>query len=314
MKSLFTHRRAFTLVELLVVIAIIGVLVALLLPAVQAAREAARRSQCQNNLKQLAIALHNHHDTNNEFPAGQPLGYYSANWYTDVGNRDRDRSCWIGKTLKFFEQTAMSDEYEAYILPSPPPNHTCFAPFAALKIPTLVCPSDGNSPKISSLGQGLHTNYIVCHGSTAATPSADPRGLKLNGMFFGITKLRMSAVIDGLSNTAMVSELLVRQDTSQHDIRGRVWNSIHAGTSFSTIYPPNSTIGDNVQGYCVVSNSMPCGTQSVVGAYTLARSHHPGGVNVAFGDGSVRFAVNTIAPTTWLAMGTREGGEIFESN
>ncbi len=300
----------FTLVELLVVIAIIGVLVAMLLPAVQAAREAARRSSCQNNMRQIAIALHNHHDTHKVFAAGQPLGFYSSNWYADVGNRDRDRSCWIGPMLNYMEQTPLADQFQTWIAPPTPPDHTCNAPFAKIPIATLACPSDGNSPKISSLGQGIHTNYVTCHGSGYATPTADPRGQNLNGMFIGIKKLKMANVKDGLSNTVMLGELLVLDDSaSTHEIRGRVWNSIHAGTLFSTIYPPNSLVGDNVMGYCIADKKMPCGTQSVENTYVLARSWHPGGVNVALGDASVRFIPDTIAPATWLAMGTRMGGE-----
>jgi prepilin-type processing-associated H-X9-DG protein len=177
-------------------------------------------------------------------------------------------------------------------------------------MPTMACPSDGNAPKISSLGQGAHTSYVVCYGSGYATPTADPRGLNLNGLFYGITKTRIADATDGTSSTVMVSEILQSQDTGTHDIRGRIWNSIHTGTGFSTIYPPNSTVGDNPQGYCVAIPNVPCGSQSTTNAYILARSRHANGVNAAMADGSVRFVRNTITPTTWLAMGTRAGGEV----
>lgn len=302
-------RQAFTLVELLVVIAIIGILVALLLPAVQSARESARRTQCVNHLKQISLGMHNHHDSKGNFPAGQPLGYYSATWYTDVGSRDHDRSCWIGPLLAFIEQPAMGIQYEELLAPAVPPNYTCFTSFAMMHAPILRCPADPRSPKLSELGQGAHMNYVACHGNDFATPTADPRGLDLNGTFIGIAKLRFSDVTDGTSNTVFFSELLVRPDTTAHDVRGRMWNSIHAGTSFSTRYPPNSTIGDNVHGYCVREKRMPCGSQSVLNAFSLARSWHTNGVNASMGDGSVRYVADRIAPAIWLAFGSRNGGE-----
>jgi prepilin-type N-terminal cleavage/methylation domain-containing protein/prepilin-type processing-associated H-X9-DG protein len=302
-------RTAFTLVELLVVIAIIGILVALLLPAVQAAREASRRSQCANNQKQVALALHSRHDAMRAFPAGQPQGFYYANWSTDPAVRDRDRSCWIGPILQFMEQTALGEEFASFL--ENPPTHTCFAPFANTVIPTFVCPSDPKSPKIANVpgnAQGFHSNYVGCLGSGYATPGGS-NGLDLNGIFYGRSKTRIADIIDGTSSTLLLSELLQSPDTTAHDVRGRVWNSILAGTEFSTIYPPNSAVGDNVMGYCIAIPAAPCGTQSMANAFTLARSRHPGGVNATLADGSVRFVSDTISPSTWLALGTRGSGE-----
>jgi prepilin-type N-terminal cleavage/methylation domain-containing protein/prepilin-type processing-associated H-X9-DG protein len=310
-------RRAFTLIELLVVIAIIAILIGLLLPAVQKVREAAARMKCSNNLKQIALALHNHHDQVGVLPPGQPQGYYYSNWYGDPQVRDVDRSCWVGSTLSHLEQDPMSRQLQAFLL-TPTASHTCFASFATTHISTLLCPSDGNSPKLGTATgnmQGTHMNYIVCHGSDFATPTASPNGANLNGIFYGRSKTKLTDITDGTSNTAMVSELLVSPDVGgAHDIRGRVWNSIHAGSSFSTLYPPNSTIGDNSQGYCQPIAGAPCGTQSVTNAFVLARSRHSGGVNAAMGDGSVRFVSNTIAQDTWRWTGTRAGGEVIPSN
>ena len=302
-------RAGFTLVELLVVIAIIGVLVALLLPAVQAAREAARRMQCSNHVKQLALAAHNYHGTYLRFPAGQPLGYYSSSWYPDVGARNGDRSCWISPLLPFIEQSTIWSQVDTYLAQASPPPHTCQQPFALVHVKTWRCPSDPNAPKLSALAQGVHANYVACHGSGFATPTADPRGLNLDGVFYGISKTRFADITDGTSNTAFMSECLVRQDTTAHDIRGRVWNSIHACMTFSTMHPPNSTVGDNPQGYCVVEKKMPCATGATTNAYLLARSQHPAGVNTAMADGSVRMITNSINTAAWLALGTREGGE-----
>ena len=94
-------------------------------------------------------------------------------------------------------------------------------------------------------------------------------------------------------------------------MRGRVWNTVHAGTTFTTLYPPNSTVGDNTMGYCGAVPGAPCsGSQTETDAFALARSQHTGGVNVGLADGSVRFVTNSIDPNAWLRLGTRNGGEV----
>jgi prepilin-type N-terminal cleavage/methylation domain-containing protein/prepilin-type processing-associated H-X9-DG protein len=310
-----SRRLAFTLIELLVVIAIIAILIGLLLPAVQKVREAAARAKCSNNLKQVALALHNYHDANLKFPPGQPMGYYYANWYSDPAVKDYDRSCWIAFILSYIEQAPMQAQVDSF-LKTPTASHTCFGPFANTAIPSLLCPSDPNSPKMANFpgnAQGFHTNYVTCHGNSYSTPTADPTGVRLNGMFFGRSSVKMTDVSDGTSNTVMVSELLESPDVTNHDIRGRVWNSIHNGTEFSTMFPPNSTIGDNNQSYCQPLPKAPCGTQSVTNAYVLARSQHSGGVNASMADGSIRFVRDGITPNTWLWMGSRNGGEVLQN-
>lgn len=305
----------FTLIELLVVIAIIAILIGLLLPAVQKVREAAARMKCSNNIKQLALSLHGFHDSNGNLPAGQPLGFYYGNWYSVPGGpAERNRSNWAGELLPFVEQTAMGSQLQSWLQTLP--NYTCFAPFSSNIISTYVCPSDPNSPKVAAASgnpQGFHTNYVACHGSSFATPTADQRGLNLDGVMYGISKVRLTDITDGTSNTAMMSELLQGSDTAAggHDVRGRMWNTIHAGTTFTTLYPPNSSIGDNTMGYCGSAPGAPCGSQSITNAFSLARSRHAGGVNVGLADGSVRFVTNSVTPSTWLWMGTRAGGEVL---
>lgn len=304
-------RRGFTLIELLVVIAIIAILIGLLLPAVQKVREAAARMSCQNNLKQLGIGMHSYHGAFGTLPPGQPLGYYAAGW--PFGQPDKNRSCWAGYLLPYIEQDNMAAQLRAY-LQGTAGGYTLNQPFSTIPIKTFICSSDPNGVKISALGQGVHTNYVVCHGTGYATPTADPRGLNLNGMFYGQSAVKLEAVQDGTSNTLMFSELLNTQDTATHDIRGRVWNSVHAGTSFSTLYPPNTTVGDNPMGYCVPGPQTPCGSASQTNAFVSARSGHTGGVNAALSDGSIRFFSNTITPTLWLGMGSRNGGEVLPGN
>jgi len=307
------RKSGFTLIELLVVIAIIAILIGLLLPAVQKVREAAARMKCSNNLKQIGLALHNYHDTNGRLPAGQPQGYWYSGWPGPVDNRIRTN--WVADILPHMEQTALSALVQQFLVTLP--TETFNAPFRNTVLPAFLCPSDPNNPKIAMTpgnAQGFHISYVACNGSTYATPTSDPRGLNLDGVMYGISRVKLENITDGTSNTALVSELLQGSDTAssgQHDVRGRMWNTVHAGTTFSTIYPPNSTVGDNTMGYCGALPGAPCGGQSLTNAFSLARSKHTGGVNICRADGSVRFVTNGISPNSWLWMGSRAGGEVI---
>ncbi len=186
-------RFAFTLIELLVVIAIIAVLVALLLPAVQQAREAARRSSCKNNLKQIALALHNYHDTHRVFPFGQ-----INNIRTDFGFPSR--ATWALYIYPFIEQANLyeqfSNEFEIKRSDQFTGRNTI--------IPSLTCPSDPYAGKIGA--SGFQGNYVACAGSGEFGDTGD--ALRLDGMFHIRSSTRMADVVDGSSNTLFLSEVL----------------------------------------------------------------------------------------------------------
>lgn len=312
--------RGFTLVELLVVIAIIGVLIGLLLPAVQAAREAMRRSACANNIRQISIAVHAYHDANKMFPIGQqvplyhlefPNGTSSESW---AANRLTDRRCWMHMICPFMELTNVYDQImTAVTLNTEWPFQLSVA---TATYPSFMCPSDSNAGKISYWDQntngktstrGFCGNYLACASSGSFGDSGG--GRDLNGLFFVKSKVKIAEVIDGLSKTVMLAECVVVPDPlTSIDLRGGYFNTQNGEPLFSTQYQPNTSMGDGWYGsFRNWSPKAPTGGTHRFVQFT--RSWHRGGVNVAMADGSVRFVTDSVNAAIWTAAGTRAGND-----
>jgi prepilin-type processing-associated H-X9-DG protein len=298
-----------------VVIAIIGVLVALLLPAVQSARESARRMQCQNHMKQVALAAQNFHDSHLHFPHG----VYE---YIDTTTSDgpppyyamQDRRCWAHDLLPYIEQKPLYDEFDAWMAKG---KSALGFPLMQTPIKVYVCPSDPYSPKFRTYWggsdgqphQGFSGNLITLATSTYFNPSGPASSVDLDGIFFSVSKVRIAEVIDGTSNTLMVSETILSPDIVWHDIRGRYYNPGHGGVLFSTRLPPNTMVADQFN-WCNPEpvKRAPC-INTTTEMFILPRSYHPGGVDVAMVDGSVRFCRETISQPVFQGFGSRNGGE-----
>lgn len=316
------HRRGFTLVELLVVIAIIGTLVGLLLPAVQVARESARRSNCQNKVKQLALGLHNRVSAHGTFPMG------AQTWLNNVGptidgiTYGGRRWSWFVYVLPFVEEQSLYDAQWRHYSSSNWQSGLSYVslPQKRTVATGFMCPSDPTNPKLDSQdgpasgnNQGFHGNYVLAAGNQTFQDLAN--SALLNGLSFPLSAVKLKGVTDGLSKTVAVSEIMVIPEAvgggaAAIDTRGRYHNNYHGGCNFSTLNPANTSVTDRIV-YC--SNKVaqaPCVGGGGASSVLSARSYHAGGVHAAMADGAVRFVTNEISVQIWQAVGSRSGGEI----
>jgi prepilin-type N-terminal cleavage/methylation domain-containing protein len=347
-----SRHSGFTLIELLVVIAIIAVLIGLLLPAVQAAREAARRAQCTNNLKQFGIALHNYHDVYLCLPFGKggdysavlPAAPMYARWSTH------------SQILPYLEQKPLFDSINFSLPPETPdvgamgmgfmapyldPNRENMTVSRVL-VSAFVCPSDGSGGNWPA-----GNNYVGNEGSWLCdaceqTPSTVAPGELPRGPFYNRSCVRLAGMTDGTSQTALFSER--RRGRGSPDPRTDMFQMPNATSLTQTYQTCNSldmsmampltsgmgatwNIGDmTCTTYNHVSgpNSRTCagmdsammmnGSMVNMAVQLPPTSYHPGGVNVLIGDGTVRFVKDTIALNVWRSLSTRNGGEIVSGS
>lgn len=321
----------FTLIELLVVIAIIAILIALLLPAVQQAREAARRTECRNKLKQLGLALHNYHDTHDAFPPGtvNPLGDNSQG--QNGGGGPGIGGPWVVFLLPFVDQTAHYQGFTTIVAERPEVvdwfGHTQYRNRGITvgydPLPLTHCPSHPSTDDRLANGTGMEDlargNYAASYGS-GTYGRADTNNPRIGGIFGNNSKVRIRDVTDGTSNTIAVSELKYRLTNSigpsHQDSRGTWAYGAMGSNIFSTRTGPNSAAADHVWG-CrnYPQEGMPCtqggSSSSTAPTYSAARSYHTGGVHGVMADGSVRFFSENINLPTWQVLGSRGDGEVL---
>jgi prepilin-type N-terminal cleavage/methylation domain-containing protein/prepilin-type processing-associated H-X9-DG protein len=332
-------RSAFTLVELLVVIAIIGILVALLLPAVQFAREAARRMQCSNNLKQMGIGLHLYHDVVRTFPPGKGKSYPGEPAYA--------RWSVHALVLPFMEQDPLYNSIKFDFAPSTPGmgGVVAFMPaysnvnLTACKslVSTFLCPSDGPARQQDWLGQnnyaGNQGGFLCDRGDNPAGPTDTLPSETNHGMFYFASNVTMGSVTDGTSNTAFFSERLrggggpnPRKDLfvmSNQVTLNDTFNVCNA-TNPNTATPLTSkwgfswVMGENcctLYNHVAPPNYIACagipfnGTMTNMAMQVPPSSNHPNGAQILMVDGSVKFCPNTVNLNVWRAIGTRDGNE-----
>lgn len=321
-------RRGFTLIELLVVIAIIAILIALLVPAVQKVRSSAARTQCLNNLKQLGLAMHMHHDEFKYFPAAyeskDPMVVPSGNFW---------RWSALAIISPYLEQTEIHNKIDLtqslYDNVPPPTLRPVNAPWVKLIVPIFMCPSDNGTRVDPAWGP---TNYLLCNGSGSSGGSnldkLTSKPVPQDGLFYLNSKIRMQQINDGTSNTAMMSEGLLGSSSTatgipvaQIDVkRNYAWapNGSNPNGSLTdsacATYTASANASSKWADGAVTSsqynhylrpNDPRVDCHSRYAGWRAPRSEHGGGVNLLLADGSARFVADSVDSTTWTSMGTR---------
>jgi prepilin-type N-terminal cleavage/methylation domain-containing protein/prepilin-type processing-associated H-X9-DG protein len=302
-RALPSDARGFTLVELLVVITIIGILIALLLPAVQVAREAARRMQCSNNLKQIGIGLHGFAAGQGSFPPG--IATRSGLRFDDDGKPQREWPCYLHFLLPYVEEANVFEALHGprFDVKNPwlPYGDPAAWPAAArsIPLPMLLCPSDGFGAGLANWGGNsiklAKSNYLGFFSGLNDGDGYRANKTQQRGVFRYNRGTPVAEITDGTSNTMAMAEYLKGIDAN--DFRGGFWTN-RAGCQTLFVYlGPNSRGQDNITSYFCpsggspndLSNNLPCTGGDDDVNHAGPRSRHPGGVNAVFCDGSVHF-------------------------
>lgn len=285
--------RGFTLIELLVVIAVIAVLIALLLPAVQQAREAARRSQCQNHLKQLGLAIHNYHDSHRCLPMGSSNPSSVGSWGMMLALMPQLEETPLFRTANTNNQNCCSEVISLQALNRPNP--------ASVPLPFLFCPSEPNANILLTSGPPTPTypcgklyafSYLGVSGTTHSGCGSTNAG---RGLFFSRSNIRLSQIVDGTSSTLAIGERGIPSDLA--------WGwSICGGLECEHYL--STQIGLSR------AQNQPAGT----GVETHFSSWHPGGAFFLLADGHTKFLSNNIDYNTYRSLSTRDGREVVSND